>query len=97
MPVEAKDVTFMSSHWTDELPAGNIGFNIRKIGSSNIRWIGWPMYDNVPIMVVEFKGGGRYAYLGVSRQRAVACAYAASSGRYLAKKIKPDFEVVKLR
>jgi hypothetical protein len=49
------------------------------------------------MMVVEFKDGSRYAYLGVSRQRAVACAMAFSSGIYLNARVKPNFKVVKLR
>jgi hypothetical protein len=68
----------------------------RPIKSSNVEWIGWPTTGE-PLMVVHFKGGSRYGYLGVSRQRAIACAYAKSTGEYLAKKIKPNYRVVKLR
>lgn len=71
-------------------------FMIRPLKSSNISWIGWPDTGE-PLMVVEFSNGTRYAYPGVTRQRAVACAYADSSGEYLNKRIKPHFEVVKLR
>jgi hypothetical protein len=69
---------------------------IRKIESSNIDWIGWPV-DGEPCLIVQFKGGSRYVYLGVSRQKAVACAFSASSGEYLNKRIKPHYEVAKLR
>lgn len=79
------------------MPVGNIAFEARMIHSSNVEWIAWPKYDEVPIMLVQFKGGSRYAYIGVSRQRAVACAYARSSGNYLAAKIKPHFKVMRLR
>jgi hypothetical protein len=68
----------------------------RLIKSSNIDWIGWPVTGE-PMLVVQFKGGGRYAYLGVSRQRSVALAHHASSGKYINERIKPHFEVVKLR
>jgi hypothetical protein len=68
----------------------------RKIDSGNIEQILWPKTGE-PLMIVQFKSGTRYAYLGVSRQRAVACAYARSSGEFLNKRIKPNFDVVKLR
>lgn len=79
------------------IPPGNIAFSARDVESSNIEWIAWPKYDKASLMIVEFKGGARYAYIGVSRQKAVACAYAKSSGHYLNTRIKPHYEVVKLR
>lgn len=77
-------------------PNGNVDLMVRDINSSNVKWIGWPVTGE-PLMVVEFEGGGRYAYLGVSRQKAVAAAWAGSTGKYLAKRIKPHYKVVKLR
>lgn len=77
-------------------PEGEVLLHRRLIESSNVRWIGWPE-SGEPLLVVEFEGGGRYAYLGVSRQKAVAASYAPSTGGYLAKKIKNKYEVVKLR
>lgn len=70
----------------------------RKIRSTNVDWIGWPR-SGEPLMIVQFSGnyGSRYAYLGVSRQKAVAAAYAESTGVYLARKIKPHYEAVKIR
>jgi hypothetical protein len=78
-------------------PGGPVKLRCRRIDSSNIEWIGWPRSKNTPMLVVQFKGGARYCYIGVSRQRAVACAYAKSSGEYLNKQIKPHYEVVKIR
>lgn len=77
-------------------PEGEVLLRRRLIDSSNIRWIGWPE-SGEPLLVVEFEGGGRYAYLGVSRQKAVAASYAPSTGGYLNQKIKPHYKVVKLR
>jgi hypothetical protein len=76
--------------------AGPIKLNIRRVESSNIDWVGWPQNGN-KTMVVQFADGSRYAYVGVSRQRANALARAESSGAYLAKYIKPHYEVAKLR
>ena len=79
-------------------PEGVVPCVVRIIESSNIVWIGWPERPtHTPLMFVEFKGGGRYVYLGVTRQRATACAYAESTGSYFAKKIKGKFECIKLR
>jgi hypothetical protein len=78
-------------------PEGIKDFRIRKpLDSSNVEWLGWPVTGE-PLMVVEFKGHARYAYIGVTRQKAVAMAYAPSVGRYLNERIKPHYEVVRLR
>jgi hypothetical protein len=84
--------------WTMDIPtpAGVIPARVRMIDSSNIEWIGWPAMA-ADLMFVQFKGGSRYVYSGVSRQKAVAAAYAVSSGEYLERKIKPHYEVLKLR
>jgi hypothetical protein len=84
--------------WTFDIPtpAGVIPARVRMINSSNIEWIGWPVMA-ADLMFVQFKGGSRYVYSGVTRQRAVAAAYAASSGEYLERKIKPHYKVLKLR
>jgi len=75
---------------------GPVKLNIRRLDSSNIDWIGWPV-SGESLMVVNFKDGSRYGYVGVSRQRAVAMAYAWSSGSYLAMYIKPFYKVYQLR
>jgi hypothetical protein len=69
---------------------------LRDVTSSNVEWVAWPK-SGEPAMIVEFKGGARYAYLGVSRQQVVAAAEAESVGKYINERIKPNFEVVKLR
>jgi hypothetical protein len=79
-------------------PEGVVPCNLRYIKSSNIEWVAWPQVETTPpLMFVEFKGGGRYIYVGVSRQRAVACAYAESTGSYFAKYIKNGYQTIKLR
>lgn len=77
-------------------PDGSVDLIVRHIESSNVEWIGWPV-SGEPLMIVEFQGGGRYAYIGVTRQQAVAASWATSTGQYIAKRIKPNFKVVKLR
>lgn len=77
---------------------GPLPLNIRRVESSNIDWIGWPQSGKAaPMMVVQFKDGSRYIYFGVPRQRANAVARAKSSGEYLNKKIKPKYQVMKVR
>jgi len=79
-------------------PEGVVPCNLRYIQSSNIAWVAWPRIPNPPpLLFVEFKDGGRYVYMGVSRQRAVALAYAESTGSYFAKNIKNEYETLKLR
>jgi hypothetical protein len=60
--------------------------------SSNVRYVGW----RDGYMLVWFKSNTLYRYEGVSRQRAVACALAKSVGAYINKKIKPNYEAVRL-
>jgi len=77
--------------------AGPIPIYIRRIDSSNIEWIGWPKDGGQRLMFVEFKDGSRYVYNGVSRQRAVSCAYSDSTGSYFQKNIRGKYETLKLR
>jgi len=84
-------------HFLVPTPEGATTVSARMIDSSNISWIGWPRFGKQPLMFVEFKDGSRYVYAGVSRQKALACAKAKSSGSYLAKRIKPHHEALKLR
>lgn len=78
-----------------------VDLEVRMVDSSNVDWVGWPKTGE-PMMVVSFKHGGRYAYLGASRQQAVALATAVSGtkgesvGSYLNRVIKPKYEAVKL-
>lgn len=74
-------------------PPMDVLVNYRLVDSSNIDRIGW---DNAGNMYVRFKASGLYCYMGVSRQRAVACAYAESVGRYLHQHIKNAHAVLKL-
>jgi hypothetical protein len=61
--------------------------------SSNVDAVSW---DKDNHMYVAFKSGHVYRYEGVSRQRAVAVALAASVGKYLADKIKPNYEFFRI-
>jgi hypothetical protein len=66
----------------------------RPVESSNVAAVGW---DRATGMYVEYRSGAVYRYAGVSRQRAVACAYAAtltrlaSVGAYVNRRVKPVF------
>lgn len=80
----------------NERYGGIVHIKTRKVDSSNIDWIGWPV-SGEQLMVVQFKGGSRYVYLDITRQRAMACARSASTGAYLAKHIKNKYETVKIR
>lgn len=84
--------------WEMDIPTseGPVKCRVRQIESSNIEWIAWPANGD-PLLIVQFEGASRYGYIGVSRQRAVACAYAKSTGEYLNRIIKPNYEVVRLR
>jgi len=73
----------------------DIFLNQRLVDSSNVEWVAWPVTGE-PTMVVKYRGGDVYAYLGVSRQRAVAVANAPSTGKYINERIKPNHKVVKL-
>lgn len=73
----------------------DIFINKRLVESSNVEWVAWPVTGE-PTMIVQYRGGDVYAYLGVSRQRIVAAAYAESTGKYINEKIKPHFRMVKL-
>lgn len=66
----------------------------RSVDSSHVEEVGWDSTGTG--MFVRFTGGGLYLYRGVSRQRAVAMVHAESVGRYLHRKIIPNFEAVRL-
>jgi hypothetical protein len=78
-----------------------LDLNVRTVDSSNVSWVGWPK-SGEQLIVVQFDHGGRYAYLGASRQQAVALANAKtgtgvhSVGSYLHKVIKKKYEAVKI-
>jgi hypothetical protein len=69
---------------------------LRMINSSNVHWVAWPR-SGEPVMLVKFKRGYVYAYLGVTRQKAVAAAHAPSTGHYINKKIKPHYAAVQIK
>jgi hypothetical protein len=62
--------------------------------SSNIEAVGW---DNLGDVYVRFRGGREYMFKGASRQRAVAASLARSPGRYVTKKIIPNFPSVRVK
>ena len=80
---------------TSAKPAKDVFFNFRYVDSSNVERIGWPVTGE-QFMLVTYHHGGEYGYLGVSRQQAVAAAYAPSVGSYIAQRIKGHFKPVKL-
>lgn len=66
----------------------------RSVKSSNVCRVGW---DSEQHMYVAYGDGSSiYRYDGVSRQRAVACAYAKSVGKYVNHVIKPRFTAVRI-
>lgn len=79
---------------TGSLPK-TVFVNWRYTDSTNVDRVGWPV-EGEPLMIVEFKNGSLYGYIGCPRQRAVALASARSVGRYLNEKIKPNYKAVKL-
>jgi hypothetical protein len=70
-------------------------FNTRNVNSSNVSWVGWPK-SGEPLMVVMYRAGTIYGYIGVSRQKVVAAARARSTGEYINKRIKPHHRMVLL-
>ena len=74
-------------------PPMEVFVNFRIVASTNVDRVGW---DDARNMYVTYKNGSTYAYMGVSRQRAVAAAYSPSVGRYLNSKVKGSFAAVKL-
>jgi hypothetical protein len=90
MPVLAKH-----SHLRFVRENREIDVNVREVDSSNVDSIAWPVTGE-PLMIVTYRNGGVYGYLGVSRQRAVAAAYASSTGSYINARIKGHFKPVKL-
>ena len=90
MPVLSKhdDLRFTQERRT-------IQVNARAVDSSNVDSIAWPR-SGEPLMIVTYKSGAVYGYLGVSRQRAVAAAYSRSTGKYINRRIKGRFKPVKL-
>lgn len=69
------------------MPRSDSTITWRDVESSNVLRVGWGRNG----MFVKFRSGRTYYYRGVSRQRAVAMAYAPSVGHYLNTKIKPHF------
>lgn len=72
----------------------------RTVFSSNLAAVGWPSKGDQPappLLLVMFKDGKVYGYLGGSRQRAVYMAYfCPSPGAYLNKKVKPRYDAVRI-
>ena len=92
MPVLEKRTGMVLNKLTD---GRLVRVNARICDSSNVESIAWPT-SGEPLMLVRYKSGGTYGYLGVSRQRAVAAAYAVSTGRYINSRIKRHFKAVKI-
>jgi hypothetical protein len=97
MPVTRK-VNDMPILDKSQNPPAQESINVRYVDSSNVEWVGWPASSPGPLMLVKFRSGPTvYGYVGVTRQRAVAAAYHASVGKYINERIKPNYQVVKIR
>ena len=66
---------------------------LEPVESSNIQAIG---HDGIAALVVQFKGGARYLYLGVDRRTMDAFRESPSKGAHFAANIKAKFEAVKI-
>ena len=74
-------------------PPQDVFVNFRNVESSNVQRVGWDVFGN---MYVTYITGNTYVYFGVTRQRAVAAAYAPSVGSYINRRIKGRFPALKL-
>ena len=74
-------------------PPQDVFVIFRIVESSNVRRVGWDVFGN---MYVTYLTGNTYVYFGVSRQRAVAAAYAPSVGQFINRRIKGRFPALKL-
>src|SRR5215831_8547633 len=74
-------------------PPQDVFVNFRVVDSSNVMRVGWDDFGN---MYVTYLTGNTYVYFGVSRQRAVAAAYAPSVGAFINRRIKGRFPATKL-
>lgn len=63
--------------------------------STNVSFIGYPETGE-PLLLVRYKSGKTYGYLGVPRQKVVSAAHAPSVGEYIARKIKPHYKCTNL-
>lgn len=68
----------------------------READSSNVQWVGWLKVGNMPCVMVVFKSGHSYLYLGMHRQRAVAMLRAKSVGRYFARNVKGKYNYLRV-
>lgn len=90
----------MRCDWEGRMPRTRIDdtheMSLRWVASSNVDYVAWPVTGE-PLLIVKYKNGGVYGYLGVSRQKSVAVANAPSVGRYINQKIKGKYKPVKIR
>jgi len=96
MPVTekiGKQKLILRSKTLGDLP-WEVEVNWVAVDSSNIKRVGWDVGGNT---YVEFHHDGIYCYVGTSIQKAVACAYAQSTGEYFARKIKGVYPYVKIK
>lgn len=71
----------------------------REVNSSNVQRVGWFRLGDacpIPCMIVTFRNGATYMYIGVRRQRAVAMTRADSVGRYFIENIRNKFDYIKV-
>lgn len=78
-------------------PVDGVRINWRIVESSQVLRLGWTLDTPDHFLFVKYISGGTYMYRGVSRQRAVAAAFAESTGSYINRKIKPYFPCTKVR
>ena len=89
----------MEWHELAEASEEKISWHEIAPNSSNVSSIGWleEIKIDPKLLLVLFRSGKCYGYLGVSRQRAVWMATKCDSlGTYINRTIKPNFEVVRI-
>ena len=74
-------------------PPEEVEVTWREVRSSNVRRVGWDNADNLYVIYHD-KPDTVFAYMGVTRQRAIAAAKAESTGSYINQVIKPHHEFV---
>lgn len=74
-------------------PPMDVFVNFRLVQSSNVDRVGWDAFGNT---YVGFTNGRMYVYYGTTRQRAVAAAYSRSVGSYIHRKLKYQYENLRI-
>lgn len=64
--------------------------------SSWINWVGWAKTEGAELLILDTANGTRFAFLGVTRQRAQSMARAKSPGKYFYRNIRGKYPFLRL-